>query len=89
MDTLILKNNEQQLILIAVEHNNHKRYFLRVTLDKLLKLLYNLEVPKRTLYEISCAKRICIVYLDVGIHIEKSLIMNVQESLSILQKIIS
>ncbi|CAF4614693.1 unnamed protein product, partial [Rotaria socialis] len=47
-------NNEQQLIFIAVEHNNRKRHFLSVTFDELSKLLHCLEPPKLTLYEILC-----------------------------------
>jgi len=39
---LITNNNEQQLIAIAVEHDNRKRHFLSVTYDELSKLLHYL-----------------------------------------------
>jgi hypothetical protein len=83
----ITNNNEQHLIVIGVEHNNRKRHFLSLTFDELSKLLHSLEPPKLTLYEILCQNNSCKLYFDVDIYIEKSLLLNIQESLSILQNL--
>ncbi|CAF3817843.1 unnamed protein product [Rotaria sordida] len=84
-DISTTNNNEQHFIVIGVEHNNRKRHFLSLTIDELSKLLYSLESPKRTLYEILCQNNFCKLYFDVDIYIDKSLLLNIQESLSILQ----
>ena len=92
LDTLLTtmwrtNNNEQNLIVIGVEHDNRKRHFLYVTFDELSKLLHVLEPPKCTLYEILCENKLCKLYFDVDIHIEESLSLNIQQSLSILQNL--
>lgn len=87
LNSSTINKNGEDLISIAVEHENRKRYFFDVTLDELLNLLLNLEVSKRTFYEVLCSKRTCKLYFDVDIYTENSAEMNVQESLLILQSL--
>ncbi|CAF2101293.1 unnamed protein product, partial [Rotaria magnacalcarata] len=81
------KDNQQDLIIVAVEYSNQKRYFLSLTFDELSKLLYYLEPCQRTLYEVLCQKKSNKLYFDFGVYIKNSFNLDVQESLLILQNL--
>ncbi|CAF3239504.1 unnamed protein product, partial [Rotaria sp. Silwood2] len=53
----IRNNAEQDLIVVAAEYNNQKRYFLSLTFDELSKLLHFLKPSQRTLYEVLCKNK--------------------------------
>ena len=70
-----------------MEYENQKRYFLTVSFQELSILLHLLEPLKQTFNEVLSQNNFCKLYFDVDIYIEKSLNLNITESLFILQNL--
>ena len=87
LTNILASNNTKTSIVIAVEYKNQKRYFLTVSFQELSILLHFLEPPKQTFNEVLCQNNFCKLYFDVDIYIEKSLNLNITESLFILQSL--
>ena len=87
LTNILASNNTKTSIVIAVEYENQKRYFLTVSFQEPSILLHFLEPPKQTFNEVLCQNNFCKLYFDVDIYIEKSLNLNTTESLFILQNL--
>ena len=77
LTNILASNNTKTSIVITVEYENQKRYFLTVSFQEPSILLHFLEPLKQTFNEVLCQNNFCKLYFDVDIYIEKSLNLNI------------